>query len=64
MVRSFTADRREIEMLAAIAAYHGFSRSGTITNLIKKEFWRIFPRGTQTIQLDAGARVTEENDED
>jgi quinolinate synthase len=36
LLRSFTATSREIEMLEAIAAYHGFSKSGTITNLVKK----------------------------
>ncbi len=49
-------------MLEAIAAYHGFSKSGTITNLVKKEFWRIFPRGTKGIRPDPGARVLERTD--
>jgi hypothetical protein len=57
LLRSFTATSREIEMLDAIAAYHGFSKSGTITNLVKKEFWRIFPRGTRGIRPDPGARI-------
>ena len=57
LLRSFTATSREIEMLDAIAAYHGFSKSGTLTNLVKKEFWRIFPRGTKGIRPDPGARI-------
>lgn len=44
-------------MLEAIAHYHGFSKSGTITNLVKKEFWRIFPQGTDRVRPDPGARV-------
>ncbi|HEU5180010.1 MAG TPA: hypothetical protein VFW45_04415 [Candidatus Polarisedimenticolia bacterium] len=58
-MRSFTATRREVEMLEAIAAYHGFSKSATLTSLIKKEFWRIFPRGTKSIRPDPGARIVE-----
>lgn len=59
VLRSFTATSREVDMLETIAAYHGFSKSGTITNLIKKEFWRIFPRGTRRVRPDPGARVLE-----
>jgi hypothetical protein len=62
LLRSFTATHREIEMLEAIAAYHGFSKSGTITNLVKKEFWRVFPRGTKGIRPDPGARIVERSD--
>ncbi len=63
LLRSFTATGKEIEMLRAIASYHGFSKSGTITNLVKKEFWRVFPRGTKGIRPDPGARILEKNDE-
>ena len=62
VLRSFTATSREVEMLEAIAAYHGFSKSATITNLVKKEFWRIFPRGTKGIRPDPGARIVERTD--
>jgi hypothetical protein len=62
LLRSFTATIREIEMLEAIAAYHGFSKSGTLTNLVKKEFWRVFPRGTRGIRPDPGARIVERDD--
>ena len=57
LLRSFTATAREIEMLQAVAEYHGFSKSGTLTNLVKKEFWRVFPRGTKGIRPDPGARI-------
>ncbi len=45
-------------MLEAVAQYHGFSKSSTITNLLKKEFWRIFPGGTDAVQPQAGARIS------
>ena len=57
IVRSFTATQQEIEMLEAVAQYHGFSKSSTITNLLKKEFWRIFPGGTEAVQPQPGARI-------
>lgn len=47
-------------MLEAIARYHGFSKSATITSLIKKEFWRVFPAGTPSIRPDRGARIVKE----
>jgi hypothetical protein len=59
LLRSFTATAREIEMLQAIAEYHGFSKSATLTSLIRKEFWRIFPRGTRGIRPDPGAKIVE-----
>lgn len=46
-------------MLEAIAHYHGISKSAMITGLIRKEFWRAFPNGTEALPLDAGAKVTE-----
>ena len=42
-------------MLDAIARYHGTSKSATITGLIRKEFWRIFPDGTADVSPDQGA---------
>jgi hypothetical protein len=56
-VRTFSAVDRDIEMLEAIAAYHGFSKSATIASLIRKEFWRVFPAGTGDIVPDEGAAV-------
>lgn len=58
LVRTFTATPRELEMLQALARYHGFSKSATITNLVKKEFWRVFPSGTDDVPPDAGARIS------
>jgi len=49
-----------MDMLEAVATYHGFSKSATIVNLIKKEFWRIFPAGTDVVLPDTGARIEEE----
>ena len=56
-IRTFTATDQEHEMLRVIARYHGFSGSATITSLIKKEFWRLFPAGNDLIRPDRGARV-------
>ena len=59
-VRTFSATDRDTDMLEAVATYHGFSKSATIVNLIKKEFWRIFPAGTDVVPPDTGARIEEE----
>jgi hypothetical protein len=59
-VRTFSATDRDMDMLEAVATYHGFSKSATIVNLIKKEFWRIFPAGTNLVPPDMGARIEEE----
>ena len=56
-VRSFTASEQELEMLEAVAQYHGFSKSSPIPYLLKKEFWRIFPGGTEAVQPQPGARI-------
>ena len=56
-VRTFSADDRDMLMVQAVADYHGFSKSGAITNLIRKEFWRVFPKGTGNIKPDAHARI-------
>ena len=58
-VRTFSANDQEVQMLAALAMYHGFSKSATITNLIKKEFWRVFPSGTEMVKPDANAWIKE-----
>ena len=58
-VRTYSASDPDISMLEALASYHGFSKSGTITSLIKKEFWRIFPSGTGDVKPDANARIKE-----
>jgi len=58
-VRTYSATDREIQMLEAIARYHGLNKSAMITGLIRKEFWRIFPAGTDQIRPQKGARVEE-----
>jgi hypothetical protein len=56
-VRTYSATDRDVVMLDAIAKYHGINKSATITSLIRKEFWRIFPGGTDEVQPDRGAKV-------
>jgi len=58
-IRTYTATDQDLDMLDTIARYHGFSKSATITSLIKKEFWRVFPGGTAQIRPERGARVVE-----
>jgi hypothetical protein len=58
-VRTFSAQDRDVEMLEAVARYHGLNKSATITSLVRKEFWRVFPGGTDTIKPDRGAKVEE-----
>jgi len=63
IIRTFTATSQDLEMLQAVARYHGFSKSATITSLIKKEFWRVFPRGNRAVRPDRGARIVERDHE-
>ncbi len=58
-IRTYTATELDLTMLETIARYHGFSKSATITSLIKREFWRVFPAGTRDIRPEQGARVVE-----
>ena len=59
-VRTFSSNDRDDEMLQAIARYHGSSKSAAITGLVRKEFWRIFPQGTESILPDEGAATAHE----
>jgi hypothetical protein len=59
-VRTFSATERDQEMLDAIARYHGTSKSAMLTGLVRKEFWRIFPNGTETVPPDQGVRMSDE----
>ena len=52
----------EMAMLDAVARYHGFSKSATLTSLVKREFWRLFPRGNGAVRPDPGARVVGEKE--
>jgi hypothetical protein len=59
-VRTFSAMPRDLAMLDAVARYHGLNKSATIASLVRKEFWRIFPGGTDKIRPDRGAKVEAE----
>ncbi|HVL34336.1 MAG TPA: hypothetical protein VM489_01560 [Burkholderiales bacterium] len=56
-VRTFSATARDLTMLEAVARYHGLNKSATITSLIRREFWRVFPAGTGKVKPDRGAKV-------
>jgi len=56
-VRTFSATPRDLAMLDAVARYHGLNKSATIASLVRKEFWRVFPGGTNKIRPDRGAKV-------
>lgn len=47
-------------MLEAVAQYHGLNKSATIASLVRKEFWRIFPAGTDGVKPTRGAKVEEQ----
>ena len=59
-IRTFSASEQELAMLDAVAVYHGFSKSATLTNLVKKEFWRVYPSGTTYVRPDSNARIKED----
>ena len=59
-VRTFSAMPRDLAMLDAVARYHGLNKSATLASLVRKEFWRIFPGGTDKIRPDRGAKVEAE----
>jgi DNA-binding phage protein len=44
-------------MLEVVARYHGMNKSATLVSLVRKEFWRAFPGGTDRIRPDRGAKV-------
>jgi hypothetical protein len=56
-VHSFSATDEDMAMLDAVATYHGHTKSGTIVGLVRREFWRLFPAGTDSIKPAHGARV-------
>ena len=59
-VRTSSATVRDLAMLEAVARYHGLNKSATIASLVRREFWRIFPGGTDRIRPDRGAKVESE----
>ena len=56
-IRTFSAVPRDLAMLDAVAKYHGLNKSATIASLVRREFWRAFPGGTDKIKPDRGAKV-------
>ena len=56
-ISTFSAAPRDLEMLEVVARYHGMNKSATLVSLVRKEFWRAFPGGTDKIQPDRGAKV-------
>jgi hypothetical protein len=56
-ISTFSATPRDLAMLDAVARYHGLNKSATIASLVRREFWRIFPAGTNKIRPDRGAKV-------
>ena len=56
-VSTFSAVPRDLAMLEAVARYHGLNKSATLVSLVRKEFWRAFPGGTDRIRPDRGAKV-------
>ena len=56
-VSTFSASLRDLEMLGVVARYHGMNKSATLVSLVRKEFWRTFPGGTDKIRPDKGAKV-------
>jgi hypothetical protein len=59
-IRTFSATLRDLAMLEAVARYHGLNKSATIASLVRREFWRVFPAGTERIRPDRGAKVESE----
>ncbi len=56
-VRSYSATDEDVAMLESVARYHGFTKSATLVGLVRREFWRLFPAGTEGIRPARGARV-------
>ena len=57
-VRTFSGPGRDYEMLDAIAQYHSNGKSAAISGLTRKEFWSVFPNGTNSIIPDQRAKVS------
>jgi len=58
-VTTFSATPRDLEMLEVVARYHGLNKSATLVSLVRKEFWRAFPGGTDRIRPDDVVQVPE-----
>ena len=51
-IATFSATPRDLEKLDVVARYHGLNKSATLVSLVRKEFWRAFPGGTDKIRPD------------
>jgi hypothetical protein len=60
-ISTFSATPRDLAMLEAVARYHGLNKSATLASLVRREFWRVFPAGTDKIKPDRGAKVESES---
>jgi hypothetical protein len=60
-VATFSATPRDLEMLEVVARYHDLNKSATLVSLVRREFWRAFPGGTDKIRPDRGAKVKDES---
>ena len=58
-VSTFSATPKDLEMLEVVARYHGMNKSATLVSLVRREFWRAVPGGTDKIRPDRGAKVAE-----
>lgn len=56
-ISTFSATPKDLEMLEVVARYHGLNKSATLVSLVRREFWRAFPGGTNRIRPDRGAKV-------
>ena len=56
-ISTFSAAPKDLEMLDVVARYHGMNKSATLVSLVRREFWRAFPGGTDKIRPDRGAKV-------
>jgi hypothetical protein len=56
-VTTFSATPKDFAMLEAVARYHGLNKSATLASLVRREFWRVFPSGTEKVRPDRGARI-------
>jgi hypothetical protein len=56
-ISTYSATLRDLEMLEIVARYHGMNKSATLVSLVRREFWRAFPGGTDKIRPDRGAKV-------
>ena len=59
-VTTFSATPRDLEMLEVVARYHGTNKSATLVSLVRREFWRAFPGGTDKLVTLGPLSITRE----